>query len=250
MKLFLSHSSVDKTIVKRLANDLKSTGISVWLDEWEIKVGDRITQKINCGLDDSDYVAIWLTKAAISSKWVALEWQSRFADEIAEDRVIILPLLAEECHLPPLLRDVKYADFKSQYSIGIQQLLERCGIDSRSRNAGFPLLHGNWSCHDGTFGLSQFKDDVYGTYDWMGRSQVGRLTGRIIGSRLIFRWRNHALEGVGIFSIRDETLQGGWWMEWEGPSFYELMENPDFNIKEVHNLTRFSLRRSKQHSQC
>ena len=52
MKIFLSHSSKDKEFVRKLADDLKTYGLSVWFDEWEIKVGDSITNKISQGIDE------------------------------------------------------------------------------------------------------------------------------------------------------------------------------------------------------
>ncbi|MFW5667412.1 MAG: toll/interleukin-1 receptor domain-containing protein, partial [Coleofasciculus sp.] len=43
MKAFISHSSIDKPFVERLATDLRtSEAIDAWLDKWEILPGDRI----------------------------------------------------------------------------------------------------------------------------------------------------------------------------------------------------------------
>ena len=60
--VFLSHSSKDKDQVVRLATDLREAGVAVWLDEWEISVGDSISQKIQEGLKNYPYLAIWLTE--------------------------------------------------------------------------------------------------------------------------------------------------------------------------------------------
>jgi len=49
-KLFLSYASVDKRQVLRLASDLRQAGVAVWLDDWEIRAGDSIAQKIETGL--------------------------------------------------------------------------------------------------------------------------------------------------------------------------------------------------------
>jgi hypothetical protein len=111
-------------------------------------------------------------------------------------------------------------------------------------------LHGEWRSTNALFGLSQFKDDVFGTYDRMGRIQVGSLTGRIIGSRLIFRWSNHTLEGVGCVEIGENRMEGGWWMNWEGPSFYELMQNPRLNLKTIKIMTPFRLNRERGMRRC
>ncbi len=126
MKIFLSHSSKDKELVRRLANDLKQAGLEVWLDEWEIKVGDSITHKIDRGLSDCDYVVVVLSEAAIRSGWVEREWRSAIFAEIDDKRVRVLPILAEPCtELPALLRDKKYADFSSSYEDGFDQLKVR-----------------------------------------------------------------------------------------------------------------------------
>jgi hypothetical protein len=72
-RIFLSHSSKDKRDVRHLAEDLKGMGLDVWLDEWEILVGDRVTQKIQEGLKNTRYLAVWLTRHAVESGWVETE---------------------------------------------------------------------------------------------------------------------------------------------------------------------------------
>ena len=62
VKVFLSHSSKDKSIARKIAEDLRDKGIGVWFDEWNIFVGHSITQKISQGLEESDFVAVLLTK--------------------------------------------------------------------------------------------------------------------------------------------------------------------------------------------
>ena len=40
--VFLSHSAHDKGVVRELAERLRTDGVRVWFDEWEIKLGDSI----------------------------------------------------------------------------------------------------------------------------------------------------------------------------------------------------------------
>src|SRR5687767_8999314 len=91
--VFLSHCSADKENAERLARDLTRAGVRVWLADWEIGPGDRITNKIEQGLVESRYVAVWLTKKSVASYWVQAEWRSRFHDQITSGQVI-LPLRA------------------------------------------------------------------------------------------------------------------------------------------------------------
>ncbi|MBN2210601.1 MAG: TIR domain-containing protein [Sedimentisphaerales bacterium] len=137
--VFLSHSSQDKPAVKRLAEDLRAVGIEVWLDEEKIGVGESIAQKLQEGLKQTDYLAIWLTKHATSSGWVETEWHSRLQDEITEGRVIVLPLLAEKCQIPQFLKDKRYADFRENYDAGLADLLRT--LNSQREPEPFEFCH-------------------------------------------------------------------------------------------------------------
>ena len=125
--VFISHSSRDKPAVKSLTKDLRRAGIDVWLDEWHIRVGTPITQAIQAGLESSEYVAVWLTRHAVQSRWVEREWQAKYQDEVLSGRAVVLPLLAEDCAVPVLLKDKRYADFRSDYNAGLAELLGTLG---------------------------------------------------------------------------------------------------------------------------
>src|SRR4051794_1456451 len=117
-KFFLSHSSPDKPFVQKLANDLSDYGHSCWLDEWEIKVGDSITQKIEQGLGEADYVVLVLSKRSVASKWVEREWRAKYWEQVNSGTKQVLPCLLEHCDVPILLKDLKYANFVEDYSRG------------------------------------------------------------------------------------------------------------------------------------
>jgi hypothetical protein len=125
VKLFLSHTSADKPFAKQLATSLMDSGYVVWLDEWEIKVGDSITQKIEKGIEGSDYLLLVLSNKSIQSKWVDREWRAKFGVEVESGRQLVLPCLTEKCDIPALLRDKKYADFIESFDIGFRQLMDK-----------------------------------------------------------------------------------------------------------------------------
>jgi formylglycine-generating enzyme required for sulfatase activity len=135
-RIFLSHSSHDKPAVKHLAEDLKRAGLRVWLDEWDIEVGQRITQEVQEGLETSDYLAIWWTRNAAASEWAKIEWLVEFSQEVNARSTKVLPLLAEDCELPLLLRGKRYADFRVDYSQGLQGLLKAVGLQSWENKLG------------------------------------------------------------------------------------------------------------------
>jgi hypothetical protein len=120
---FLSHSSLDKNLARRIAVDLSMSGIKVWFDEWEIAVGHSITQRVEKGLDDADFVIVLLTNHSVASGWVQKEWRSRIGDEASSHGIYVLPVLAENCDIPRLLRDKKYADLRGDYNRGLRDLI-------------------------------------------------------------------------------------------------------------------------------
>lgn len=127
-KVFISHSSKDKTLVDKLANDLISHGIYVWYDEWEIFAGHDIVEKVYDGIQDSNYFALVLTQNAIKSKWVKEELNTAKILEIERQNIIVLPLLFEPLEIPTVLKTKKYADFRKSYTTGMDELLKALGI--------------------------------------------------------------------------------------------------------------------------
>ena len=140
--VFMSHSSKDKTLARRIADDLVAANIDVWLDEWDILVGDSITQRIQHGLEEADFVAVLLTKHAVDSGWVEKEWQSKVGVEAATRKVVILPLKADDCSIPILLRDKRFADLRTNYTSGIEELVDSLkGHVSRHQAATLKYFH-------------------------------------------------------------------------------------------------------------
>lgn len=99
-KLFISHSSEDKPFVRMLAADLVAKGHDVWLDEWEIKIGESIPLKIEQALTDADFVLLVLSESATKSNWVEREWRAKFWDQITRGETLVLPCLAQKCVIP------------------------------------------------------------------------------------------------------------------------------------------------------
>jgi hypothetical protein len=121
-EVFLCHCSIDKGTVRMVHDDLKHLGVSCWLDENKIKVGDSIVSKISEGLTSSQTMILFLSKHPVKSMWARKEWQSFLARQLAEDALRILPVLLEECEIPAILSDIKYADFRKSYLEGFKQI--------------------------------------------------------------------------------------------------------------------------------
>ena len=123
--IFISYSHHDRGFVKRLAHNLKAVGLTVWWDEWEIKVGDSIIQKISEGINQSAYLAVVLSPHSVQSNWVQRELGSALMRQLSANRdITVLPLLISACEIPELLLEIKRADFRQDYQAGFEQLLD------------------------------------------------------------------------------------------------------------------------------
>jgi len=123
-RIFISHSSQDHDFVHTLVNNLKNLGLSIWVDYAELRVGDSIVTGISNALREADYFVVILSRASVKSKWMNAELSSALMEQLSGRGIAILPVLIEECELPPLLRDRVYADFRQNYQTGIEKLAE------------------------------------------------------------------------------------------------------------------------------
>jgi hypothetical protein len=126
--LFLSHSSVDKPFVEKLANDLIRIGVNVWFDKWEIKVGDSITWKIEEGIRENEFFGVVLSPESMNSEWVMGELGAAWNKQMRTKKIGVLPILYRDCDIPSFLTDRKYADFRTEYNDGFQELANVFGI--------------------------------------------------------------------------------------------------------------------------
>jgi hypothetical protein len=123
-KAFVSHSSKDIPIVDKIVADLESNGVSVWYDKFEIRAGDDIVDKVNEGLKDSEYFLLILSPNALSSSWVKEETSFAVLQQIAFKGIFVIPVLIQDCDIPPLLRHRRYVDFRKSYDEGMEELLK------------------------------------------------------------------------------------------------------------------------------
>ena len=104
--VFLSHSSTDKPIARRIRDELEAEGLQVWLDEVEIRVGHSIPNKLASGLDSADVLCLLVSKEALASKWVMREYHTFLHKSMKDDRPII-PCRLDTSDIPTLISDIK-----------------------------------------------------------------------------------------------------------------------------------------------
>jgi hypothetical protein len=68
--VFISHASEDKDeVVRPLAVALQAEGLSVWYDEFEMRIGDSLRRKIDKGLANSKFGVVVLSRNFIKKGW-------------------------------------------------------------------------------------------------------------------------------------------------------------------------------------
>lgn len=130
--IFLSHRSVDKDFVHKLAADIeaetsKGRNLLTWVDDAEIRAGQSIPAMINQGLENCRFIGIVMTPQYFQSEsgWTDAEWHAALHVDPDNRRARIIPLLAKDCpYIPFLLRHLKAIDFRgNRYSQALQELL-------------------------------------------------------------------------------------------------------------------------------
>jgi len=129
IRLFICHASEDKPVALQFAEYVKSHGADVWLDQWEIKVGDSIVQKINDGLQQATHLAVLFSAKSVTKPWVRREMSSALMRQLADNSITLIPLLIEDCEIPAIVRDVRYADCRHDrtggFAAAVNALLPR-----------------------------------------------------------------------------------------------------------------------------
>jgi hypothetical protein len=121
--IFISHSSRDKLAAVRLAATLNFCSVDVWLDDWELDVGQSLTDELGKAMDQSRFIAILITENYNQTVWTKTEYKKALAREQKEQRTVMLPLILGEAQLPDFLEDKIYIDLRDDYFCGITRLV-------------------------------------------------------------------------------------------------------------------------------
>ena len=135
--IFLSHAHEDQRFVRRLARDLGTVGIRVWVDEAEMRVGDPLDEMITGAISEMDYLGVVISRHSARSEWVRREVEIALRGEVDGKTVNVLPILLRGGELPEALAGKTYADFTSEltYPTSLQRLMVRLGVEGPSTEA-------------------------------------------------------------------------------------------------------------------
>lgn len=163
--VFLSHSSKDKAFTRKLAERLAQANVQVWLDEAELNIGDSLLIRISTAIEATDFVAVVISHSSVQSTWVQSELKMAMSKELADRKVVVLPIVIEPCELPMFLRDKLYADFSKpdDFDAPFARLLRALGVDKplselSQPKTQEPAARTNHHPQSGSVSLQEFVD--------------------------------------------------------------------------------------------
>ena len=88
--VFISHASEDKEAIARpLAIALEGMGMTVWLDDHELTLGDSLRRSIDRGLSSSQFGVVVLSQSFFAKDWPNKELDGLAAREDGQQKVIL-----------------------------------------------------------------------------------------------------------------------------------------------------------------
>lgn len=88
--VFISHASEDKDdVVRPLALALQAGGLSVWYDEFELRIGDSLRRKIDRGLASSRFGIVVLSQAFFGKGWTEYELDGLVTRSVSGDQILL-----------------------------------------------------------------------------------------------------------------------------------------------------------------
>src|SRR5262249_55024167 len=90
------------------AESLHNAGLKVFLDDWEIGLGDVLVHKLDEGLKSKNGV-LCVTPTALSRPWVLQEYAAMVTRAV-ERKLQLIPALLIDAELPPILPSLVWVD--------------------------------------------------------------------------------------------------------------------------------------------
>ncbi len=93
---FISYSSKDQDFADRLYADLQNNGVRCWFAPEDLKIGDRIRDRIDESIRLRDKLLLILSEYSIASDWVEHEVESALEEERQRGRTILFPIRLDD----------------------------------------------------------------------------------------------------------------------------------------------------------
>jgi hypothetical protein len=124
MRVFISHAHEDDAAAHQIAAALSRAGLDPWLDVQQLQPGHQLLERLAAALNEVDYYAVVLTRAALASPWVLTELRIALTSEIERNRPRVIVLLLDEVDVPIEVRHKVHLDFRGRFDAALDSLAD------------------------------------------------------------------------------------------------------------------------------
>ena len=128
MRIFLSHSSRDKPLLREVMQYIPPH-VRAWLDDNDLRIGEDLYVSIRKAIDiETDFMIIFISPESVRSKWVRLELEWALKRECEIGRVFILPIVMDEQswrELPESVQRKRHLSCTDFSEHGVRQFADR-----------------------------------------------------------------------------------------------------------------------------
>jgi len=94
--LFISYSSKDEMLVRRLHADLQNHSVRCWFAPEDLKIGDKLRPRIDEAIHLQDKLLLLLSEHSIESLWVENEVEAALEKENRQQREVLFPVRLDD----------------------------------------------------------------------------------------------------------------------------------------------------------
>lgn len=210
MKIFISHSSRDKWIARKLSEELIALGSETFLDEKDIETGESIDESIHDHLEESDDFLLLLSPDSKKSHWVLLELGGALA---LKKRIVIILLYLGANDIPQpiskyLARDINEVE---KYYDEVRKKLAGKSISTTTKKIIKPKAtpKPKYKIGDKIQIIATPQYDTHLTLDWNSDGEMDQYCGKLGTITTIDEY-----EGVDFVHIEEDDSKWYWALEW------------------------------------
>ena len=93
---FISYSSKDQDFAERLHADLQAKGVRCWFAPEDMKIGDKIWDRLDQSIRLHDKLLLVLSANSIGSEWVEDEVTTAFEEERKRGKTVLFPVRLDD----------------------------------------------------------------------------------------------------------------------------------------------------------
>jgi uncharacterized protein YjbI with pentapeptide repeats len=93
---FISYSTKDEELAKRLYADLQTEGVRCWFAPEDLRIGQKFRTGIDEAIRKYDKLLLILSESSVKSNWVEKEVEAAFEKENKENKTVLFPVRLDD----------------------------------------------------------------------------------------------------------------------------------------------------------